>query len=55
MRESFHMLWMRTNVSAEQLVADLQAWLADAERSGIGALQQFGLRLRAVRASAAPQ
>ncbi len=49
MREELRMLWTRTNVCAEQLVADLQAWLAESEQSGIGALQEFGLRLRAVR------
>ena len=49
MREELRMLWTRTNVSAEQLVADLQAWLVEAEQSGIGVLQQFSLRLRAVR------
>jgi len=43
------MLWTRTNVCAEQLVADLQAWLAESEQSGIGALQEFGIRLRAAR------
>ncbi|MCA1481476.1 transposase, partial [Bradyrhizobium sp. NBAIM08] len=31
MREELRMLWTRTNVSAEQLVADLQAWLRKAE------------------------
>jgi len=46
--EELRMLWTRTSVSAERLVADLQAWLVEAEQSGIGALQQFGLRLRAV-------
>jgi stearoyl-CoA desaturase (delta-9 desaturase) len=40
----------RTSVSAEQLVADLQAWLHKAEESGIAALQEFALRLRAVHA-----
>jgi len=49
MREELRMLWTRTNVSAELLVADLQAWLVKAEQSDIGALQQFGLRLRAAR------
>lgn len=49
MREELRMLWTRKNVCAEQLVADLQAWLVEAEQSDIGALQQFGLRLRAVR------
>ena len=50
MREELRMLWTRTNVSAEQLVADLQAWLRKAEESGIATLQEFALRLRAVHA-----
>ena len=50
MREELRMLWTRTGVSAEQLVADLQAWCRKAEESGIAALQQFALQLRAVRA-----
>ena len=50
MREELRMLWTRTNVSAEQLVADLQAWLRKAEESGIAALQDFALRLRAAHA-----
>ncbi|MEO5881156.1 MAG: fatty acid desaturase [Caldimonas sp.] len=50
MREELRMLWTRTGVSAEQLVADLQAWLRKAEESGIAALQDFALRLRAVHA-----
>ena len=49
MREELRMLWTRTGVSAEQLVADLQAWLRKAEESGIAALQEFALRLRAVQ------
>ena len=50
MREELRQLWTRTNVSAEQLVADLQAWCRKAEDSGITALQQFSLKLRAVHA-----
>ena len=50
MREELRLLWTRTNVSAEQLVVDLQAWLRKAEESGIAALQDFALRLRAVHA-----
>jgi len=50
MREELRQLWTRTNVSAEQLVADLQAWLRKAEESGIAALQDFALRLRAAHA-----
>ena len=49
MREELRQLWTRTGVSAEQLVADLQAWLHKAEESGIAALQEFALRLRAVQ------
>ena len=48
MREELRQLWTRTNVSAEQLLADLQAWLHKAEQSGIAVLQDFALRLRAV-------
>jgi stearoyl-CoA desaturase (delta-9 desaturase) len=50
MREELRALWTRTNVSAEQLVADLQAWCRKAEDSGIAALQDFSLDLRAARA-----
>ena len=50
MREELRQLWTRTNVSAEQLVADLQAWCKKAESSGIVALEQFSLRLRAAHA-----
>ncbi len=50
MREELRLLWTRTNVSAEQLVADLQAWCRKAEDSGIAMLQEFSLRLRAAHA-----
>ena len=50
MREELRQLWTRTNVSAEQLVADLQAWCKRAEDSGIAALQSFSLQLRAAHA-----
>jgi stearoyl-CoA desaturase (delta-9 desaturase) len=50
MREELRGLWTRTNVSAEQLVSDLQAWCRKAEDSGIAALQEFAMRLRAARA-----
>jgi stearoyl-CoA desaturase (delta-9 desaturase) len=50
MREELRSLWTRTNVSVEQLVADLQAWCHNAEQSGIVALQEFALKLRAARA-----
>ena len=50
MREELRLLWTRTNVSAEQLVIDLQAWCRKAEQSGIVGLQEFALKLRAVHA-----
>ena len=50
MREELRAMWTRTNVSAEQLVVDLQAWCKRAEESGIAALQEFSLRLRAAHA-----
>jgi stearoyl-CoA desaturase (Delta-9 desaturase) len=50
MREELRSLWTRTNVSAEQLVADLQAWCKKAEDSGIAMLQEFSLKLRAAHA-----
>jgi stearoyl-CoA desaturase (Delta-9 desaturase) len=50
MREELRSLWTRTNVSADQLVTDLQAWCKKAEESGIAALQEFSLKLRAAHA-----
>ena len=50
MREELRQLWTRTNVSAEQLVAELQAWCKRAEESGVAALQEFSLKLRAAHA-----
>jgi len=50
MREELRQLWTRTNVSAEQLVKDLQAWCKRAEESGIAELRAFSLTLRAARA-----
>ena len=48
-REELRQLWTRTNVSAEQLVADLQAWCRQAEDSGIAALRDFSMKLRAAK------
>jgi stearoyl-CoA desaturase (Delta-9 desaturase) len=50
MREELRQLWTRTNVSAEQLVAELQAWCKRAEESGVAALRDFSLKLRAAHA-----
>ena len=50
MREELRQLWTRTNVSAEQLVTELQAWCKRAEESGVAALREFSLKLRAAHA-----
>ena len=50
MREELRQLWLNTSHSREHLAADLQAWCHRAEASGIAALQQFSLKLRAARA-----
>ena len=50
MREELRQLWTRTNVSAEQWVADLQDWCRRAEESGIAALREFSVQLRAAHA-----
>jgi stearoyl-CoA desaturase (Delta-9 desaturase) len=50
MREELRQLWTRTNVSAEQLVADLQNWVRRADESGVAGLQQFSRQLRMARA-----
>ena len=49
MREELRALWTRTNVSAEQLVVDLQAWCQRAEASGVAALEDFSRKLRAAQ------
>ena len=48
MREELRQLWLSTSHSREQLTAELQAWCHRAEESGIAALQEFSMRLRAV-------
>ncbi len=50
MREELRQMWLNTNRSREQLAADLQAWCRRAEESGIEALQQFSMKLRAAHA-----
>jgi len=47
MREELRQLWLNTSYSREQLAADLQAWCRRAEDSGIAALRDFSMRLRA--------
>lgn len=50
MREELRQLWLNRSHTREQLAADLQAWCQRAEASGIAALQEFSLRLRAAHA-----
>jgi stearoyl-CoA desaturase (delta-9 desaturase) len=49
MREELRQLWLNTSHSREQLAADLQAWCRRAEDSGIAALREFSMQLRAAR------
>jgi stearoyl-CoA desaturase (delta-9 desaturase) len=50
MREELRQLWLSRSQSREQLAGDLQAWCHRAEDSGITALREFSIRLRAARA-----
>ena len=47
MRVELSAIWERSHSSREQLLQQLQDWCARAEASGIKALQDFSLRLRA--------
>ena len=49
MREELRQMWLNTTVSRDQLAKDLQAWCLRAEESGITALREFSMRLRAAR------
>ena len=49
MREELRQMWLNTSVSREQLALDLQGWCRRAEESGIAALRDFSMRLRAAR------
>jgi stearoyl-CoA desaturase (Delta-9 desaturase) len=49
MREELRQMWLNRSQSREQLTADLQAWCRRAEDSGIAALQEFSMKLRAAR------
>jgi len=49
MREELRQMWMSTSASREQLATDLAAWCHRAEESGIAALREFSMKLRAVR------
>ncbi len=50
MREELRQMWLNTSQSREQLASDLQSWCRRAEESGIVALQQFSMKLRAAHA-----
>ncbi len=50
MREELRQMWLTTSASREQLTADLQGWCHRAEQSGIAALNEFSMKLRAARA-----
>lgn len=46
MRQELTALWARSSASREQLLQQLQDWIARAEKSGIQQLEDFSLRLR---------
>ena len=46
MRDELSRVWSSSTASTEQLVQDLQAWLQNAQQSGVQSLEQFALRLR---------
>ena len=50
MREELRQLWLNRSHTREQLASDLQVWCHRAEASGIAALQEFSMKLRAARA-----
>jgi stearoyl-CoA desaturase (delta-9 desaturase) len=50
MREELRQMWLTTSASREQLTVELQSWCHRAEQSGIAALNEFSMKLRAARA-----
>lgn len=46
MRDELTALWARSTASHDQLLQQLQDWIARAEQSGIRQLEEFSLRLR---------
>ena len=50
MREELKQMWLNTSHSREHLTVELKDWCHRAEASGIAALAQFSMQLRAVRA-----
>ena len=53
MREELRQLWLNTNASRAQLALDLQQWCLRAEQSGVVALRDFSVQLRAVASAPA--
>ena len=49
MREELRQMWLNTNASRAQLALELQQWCLRAEQSGVVALHDFSMQLRAVR------
>jgi len=49
MREELRQMWLNTNASRAQLALDLQQWCLRAEQSGVVALRDFSMQLRAAR------
>ncbi len=49
MREELRQMWLNTNASRAQLALELQQWCLRAEQSGVVALRDFSMQLRAVR------
>jgi stearoyl-CoA desaturase (delta-9 desaturase) len=54
MRAELAAMWERSSASREQMLAQLQDWVARAEASGIQALQDTALRIRQYRLVPAP-
>ena len=50
MRQELASIWERSTLSREQLLAQLQQWLARAEASGLRPLQDLALRVRSYAA-----
>jgi len=49
MREELRQMWLNTHASRAQLALDLQQWCLRAEQSGVTALRDFSVQLRAAR------
>lgn len=52
MRQELSQMWMARSATREQLAQDLRSWCQRAESSGITALRDFSIKLRAIKPSA---